>query len=81
MREYQVQSFDYEVPMRISQPPAVDQEWGYKMAPPQCGCREVILVQPDARSRRKTDRRDAQKLSELLCDATINYSKFMVIAS
>jgi transposase len=33
---------------------------------PKCGCREVILVQADERSRRKTDRRDATKLSELL---------------
>lgn len=33
---------------------------------PKHGCREVILVQADERSRRKTDRRDAKKLSELL---------------
>jgi transposase len=30
------------------------------------GCREIVLVQPNARSRRKTDRRDAAKLGELL---------------
>lgn len=30
------------------------------------GCREVVLIHPDKRSRRKTDRRDAGKLSELL---------------
>lgn len=30
------------------------------------GCREIVLVQPEHRSRQKTDRRDAAKLSELL---------------
>jgi transposase len=30
------------------------------------GCREVILVQPERRSKRKTDRRDAAALAELL---------------
>jgi transposase len=30
------------------------------------GCRETVLVQPDSRSKRKTDRRDANALSELL---------------
>ena len=30
------------------------------------GCREVVLIHPEKRSRRKTDRRDAAKLSELL---------------
>jgi len=30
------------------------------------GCREVVLIHPDKRSKRKTDRRDASKLSELL---------------
>jgi transposase len=30
------------------------------------GCREIVLIHPDKRSRRKTDRRDAGKLSELL---------------
>lgn len=33
---------------------------------PQCGCRETVLVQADRRSKRKTDRRDAAKLGELL---------------
>jgi transposase len=33
---------------------------------PEFGCREVVLIHPDKRSRRKTDRRDAGKLSELL---------------
>ena len=33
---------------------------------PQCGCRETVLVQADCRSQRKTDRRDANKLGELL---------------
>ena len=30
------------------------------------GCREVVLIHPEKHSRRKTDRRDAAKLSELL---------------
>lgn len=33
---------------------------------PKHGCREVLLVQPKKRSRKKTDRRDAQQLGELL---------------
>jgi transposase len=33
---------------------------------PQCGCRETVLVQADRRSKQKTDRRDANKLGELL---------------
>jgi transposase len=33
---------------------------------PECGCRETVLVQADRRSKRKTDRRDANKLGELL---------------
>lgn len=33
---------------------------------PQFGCRETVLVQADRRSKRKTDRRDANKLGELL---------------
>lgn len=33
---------------------------------PACGCRETVLVQADCRSKRKTDRRDANKLGELL---------------
>lgn len=33
---------------------------------PACGCREVILIQPDKRQKRKTDRRDAHALSETL---------------
>lgn len=33
---------------------------------PKCGCREVILVQAEQRSRRKTDKRDASQLSEIL---------------
>ncbi|MCH8841002.1 MAG: IS110 family transposase [Planctomycetes bacterium] len=32
----------------------------------EVGCREVVLIHPGKRSRRKTDRRDASKLSELL---------------
>lgn len=32
----------------------------------QYGCLRVVLVQPEKRSKRKTDRRDAQQLSELL---------------
>lgn len=30
------------------------------------GCREIVLIHPEKRSKRKTDRRDAGKLSELL---------------
>jgi len=33
---------------------------------PHCGCRETVLMQADRRSKRKTDRRDANKLGELL---------------
>lgn len=33
---------------------------------PQCGCRQTILIQPKERGRRKTDRRDASHLSEIL---------------
>jgi transposase len=33
---------------------------------PQCGCRETVLIQPKEHSRRKTDRRDASHLSEIL---------------
>jgi transposase len=33
---------------------------------PQCGCVETVLVQSDKRAKRKTDRRDANQLSELL---------------
>jgi len=32
----------------------------------QAGCREVVLIHPNKPSKRKTDRRDAQALSELL---------------
>lgn len=30
------------------------------------GCKEIVLVQPETRSKKKTDRRDANRLSELL---------------
>lgn len=33
---------------------------------PLCGCRETVLVQPGEPGKRKTDRRDANKLGELL---------------
>lgn len=33
---------------------------------PQLGCREVVLIQPEKKSIRKTDRRDANQLGELL---------------
>jgi transposase len=33
---------------------------------PTCGCREIVLVQPDDPGKRKTDRRDANQLGELL---------------
>jgi transposase len=32
----------------------------------ELGCREVVLIQPEERSKKKTDRRDANRLSELL---------------
>jgi hypothetical protein len=32
----------------------------------ESGCRQVILIQPEKRSKRKTDRRDASALAELL---------------
>ena len=40
-------------------------DWLLKLLP-ECGCKEVVLVQPEERDRRKTDRRDAYRLSELL---------------
>jgi transposase len=40
-------------------------EWLLKMLE-QYGCREIVLVQPEKRSKRKTDRRDANALGELL---------------
>ena len=33
---------------------------------PQCGCREIVLIQPGEPGKRKTDRRDANQLGELL---------------
>jgi len=33
---------------------------------PQHGCREIVLIQPEKKSTRKTDRRDANQLGELL---------------
>jgi transposase len=33
---------------------------------PQCGCRETVLVQPGEPGKRKTDRRDANQLGEVL---------------
>jgi transposase len=33
---------------------------------PQCGCREIVLVQPGEPGKRKTDRRDANQLGEVL---------------
>jgi transposase len=40
-------------------------DWLLKLLP-EYGCKEVVLVQPEERDRRKTDRRDAYRLSELL---------------
>jgi len=40
-------------------------DWLIKMLG-EFGCREVVLIHPDKRSKRKTDRRDAAKLSEIL---------------
>lgn len=33
---------------------------------PRCGCREIVLIQANDRGSRKTDRRDANRLGELL---------------
>ena len=40
-------------------------DWLLKLLP-EYGCRELVLVQPEERDRRKTDRRDSHRLSELL---------------
>ena len=40
-------------------------DWLLKLLP-EYGCREVILVQPERQSRKKTDRRDANALGEIL---------------
>jgi transposase len=40
-------------------------DWLLKLLP-EYGCREFLLIQPEERDRRKTDRRDAHRLSELL---------------
>ena len=40
-------------------------DWAVKLLA-EYGCRETVLVQPTARGKRKTDRRDAQQLGELL---------------
>jgi transposase len=40
-------------------------DWLLKMLE-EYGCREIVLVQPEGRSRKKTDRRDASTLSQLL---------------
>lgn len=40
-------------------------DWLLKMLP-EYGCRETVLIQPEKRSRKKTDRRDASVLSQLL---------------
>ncbi len=40
-------------------------DWFLKLLA-EFGCREIVLVQPEKRSKNKTDRRDADKLGELL---------------
>jgi transposase len=40
-------------------------DWLLKMLT-EFGCRETVLIQPETRSKRKTDRRDAHQLSGLL---------------
>ena len=40
-------------------------DWLIKMLA-ECGCQEVILIHPERPSKKKTDRRDAYKLAELL---------------
>ena len=41
-------------------------DWLLKMLRDEFGCADVVLVQPASRSREKTDRRDAAKLSDVL---------------
>ena len=41
-------------------------DWLVKMLRDEFGCADVVLVQPASRSRKKTDKRDAAKLAELL---------------
>jgi transposase len=41
-------------------------DWLVKRLNGEEGCRAVLLIQPEQRSRQKTDRRDASKLGELL---------------
>ena len=41
-------------------------DWLVKMLRDEFGCAEIVLVQPTSRSRKKTDKRDAAKLAELL---------------
>lgn len=40
-------------------------DWLLKLLP-EVGCREIVLIQPEKRPKKKTDRRDANRLSELL---------------
>jgi transposase len=40
-------------------------DWLLKLLP-EYGCREIVLIQPEKRSKKKTDRRDANALGELL---------------
>jgi transposase len=40
-------------------------DWLVKLMP-EYGCRELILIQPEKRSKKKTDRRDANSLGEIL---------------
>jgi len=42
-------------------------DWLVKLlGDPVYGCREIVLVQPEKRGKRKTDRRDANQLGEIL---------------
>lgn len=41
-------------------------DWFVQQLRQEPGCRDVVVVHPDKRSRKKTDRRDANKLGELL---------------
>jgi len=40
-------------------------DWLIKMLK-ECGCREIVLIHPERPSKKKTDRRDAYKLAEML---------------
>lgn len=42
------------------------EEWFVKLLRDEARCREIVIAHPDSRSKQKTDRRDANRLCELL---------------